>query len=1041
MQHKYLNPFLYTAALLLLSIPALSQQRLMEKLNRGLVALESDDGVFLSWRRLATDPEGISYQLYRNDSLITPTPLTAVTNYLDATGASDQYYHLEVLTDAAVRDTTDAVVVWGNGYKEIPLQTPEGYQPNDASVADLDGDGDFEIVVKFERESRDNSQSGFTDPVYLHAYKMNGTLLWSIDLGINIRAGAHYTQFMVYDLDGDGLAEVVCKTAPGTRDATGEYLSDGIAGDDDDAADYRNDEGYILEGPEYLTLFSGMTGEEVSTVEFNPVRGNVGDWGDTYGNRVDRFLAGVAYFDRLPSVVMARGYYTRSVLTAWDYVDGELVQRWVFDTDSGGTGKDGNAYSLYTGQGAHSLSVGDIDQDGKDEIMYGAMAVDDDGVGLYVTGNNHGDATHLGDFLPDRPGLEYFMPSESAFSTNRVTGETVPAIYLTDASDGTVLWQKDVTEKADIGRAMVADVSAATKGAEFWASSGFGVYDADGNQIDRTSGRPSINFGSWWDGDLQRELLDRTTITKWTPDTETALLSPEGVESNNGTKATPALSGDILGDWREEVIWRTSDNQALRIYSTTIPTDHSLYTLLQDPQYRVALTWQNVGYNQPPHPSFYLGGEMEAPPMPNIAMAMPTGEPSIQITNPVVGQTNSQGSTLYATVSIDGFDDGTIVYLSSDDVLLASDTVAPYVMNLDTLPSGTYSLIAWAYTADSTLVQSTAVSLTIDLGAPSIMVTSPDAGRVFSITDMITLTADATDPNGTVEQVAFYIGENEVATVDSPPYSAEVDNPGYGIYDVWAVVTDNDGLKDTSALRSISVGQGTIIQESEMAFCGFLNLGTIDSDNEGFTGDGFANTENQVGEGVSWAITIPATGDYQMLFRYASQGQRDAMMSIGEIVTDETVTFPPSESWTSWTTTATNVVNLPAGNYEVTLTATTGSGLGNIDYLQVLSFSEAAAQGLDCAELSTSTSAIDAARERISVYPVPSFGTVNFELHNPDAQITRLTLYGYTGRQVLTREYATQKAELDVSRMKPGMYLAELETSSGRKYTKRVVIN
>ncbi|MGB3801752.1 MAG: rhamnogalacturonan lyase, partial [Lewinella sp.] len=694
---KSLQIILYTALLLLIGFPAFSQQRLMEKLNRGLVALESEDGVFLSWRKMATDPEGLSYNLYRNGSLLTSTPVTDVTNYLDMTGTVDGYYHLEAVMGEEVMETSDAVVVWGNGYREIPLETPEGYTPNDASVADLDGDGELEIIVKMEGSSRDNSQSGFTDPVYLHAYKMNGTLMWSINLGINIRAGAHYTQFMVYDLNGDGMAEVVCKTAPGTTDASGDYLSDGIAADDDDSADYRNGEGYILSGPEYLTLFEGATGMEVSTVEYVPVRGNVGDWGDTYGNRVDRFLACVAYFDRLPSVVMARGYYTRSVLSAWDYIDGELVQRWVFDTDLGGTGKDGNDYSLYTGQGAHSLTVGDVDGDGLDEIMYGAMAVDHDGVGLYVTGNNHGDATHLGDFDPDRPGLEYYMPSESAFSTNRITGQPVPAIYLTDASDGTILWQKEVTERADIGRAMVADISAETLGAEFWASSGFGIFDAQGNQIERTTGGPSINFGSWWDGDLQRELLDGNRITKYTPDMQEILLQPEEALSNNGTKATPALSGDILGDWREEVIWRTSDNQSLRIYSTTIPTDYGFYTLLQDPQYRLALTWQNVGYNQPPHPSFYLGGGMDEPAKPNIATAMPDISPFIEITNPVVNSATPTGNSIYVTVNLEGFDDETTVYLNGNGDLLASDDDgAPYVMNLDTLSSGNYTLVAWA---------------------------------------------------------------------------------------------------------------------------------------------------------------------------------------------------------------------------------------------------------------------------------------------------------------------------------------------------------
>ncbi|WP_116108428.1 Ig-like domain-containing protein [Lewinella sp. IMCC34191] len=1038
---KTVQIFIYTLSLLMIGAPAFSQQRVMEKLNRGLVALESDDGVFLSWRRLVSDAEDVSFRLYRDNTLITAEPLTDVTNYVDAAGTSDGYYHIEVLSGEEVMETSDAVVVWGNGYREIPLQTPEGYTPNDAAVADLDGDGEFEIVVKMEGSSRDNSQSGFTDPVYLHAYKMNGTHMWSIDLGVNIRAGAHYTQFMVYDLNGDGMAEVVCKTAPGTRDGAGEYLSDGIAGDDDDAADYRNDSGYILDGPEYLTLFEGATGEEVSTVEYVPVRGNVNDWGDGYGNRVDRFLACVAYFNDLPSVVMARGYYTRTVLSAWDYVDGELVQRWIFDSDAEGTGQDGNDLSLYAGQGAHSLTVGDVDDDGLDEIMYGAMAVDHDGTGLYTTGNNHGDATHLGDFLPDRPGLEFYMPSESAYSVNQVTGDRIPGVYVRDAADGTIVWQKDVSESADIGRAMVADISAEHEGAEFWASSGLGIYDANGDQIERTTGGPSINFASWWDGDLQRELLDGNTINKYTPDMQTILLQPADVQSNNGSKANPALSGDIIGDWREEVIWRTSDNQSLRIYSTTIPTEHSFYTLLQDPQYRLALTWQNVAYNQPPHTSFYLGGGMEEPPVPNITYAMAAVSPRIQITNPVVNSATPQGNSIYVTVNVEGLPESAIVYLSSDGKLLASDDEAPYVMNLDTLSSGTYNLTAWAYDADSNIVESSPVSIEVNLGEPTIMLTSPEEGAVYRVEDRIAMTVDARDENGSVEQVTYYFGSEEVATVTEAPYSAEVDNPGYGMFEVWAVVTDNDGLKDTSSRRSISVGESTIIQETDDGFCGFLNLGTIDNNNEGFTGEGFANTENAVGEGVSYHISIPAEGNYQFFWRYASSGQRSATLSVGTVVTSDTLTFASTDGWTTWRMESSEVLNLPAGNYEVKVTATSGSGLGNIDYMEVLAFSENGVDALSCDMLDNVDRVPYGVESDVNVYPVPASNLVNLEMKDPDTQITRLTLYGFAGNRLYTREYSTNKVALDISHLQSGAYMAELETNSGQRYIKRFIIN
>ncbi|HER08331.1 MAG TPA: rhamnogalacturonan lyase, partial [Bacteroides sp.] len=582
-------------------------QRNMEYLTRGLVAVKTTDHVFVSWRIFATDPDTVAFNIYRNDTLVNQEPISGVSNYRDSSGTTAGVYALETLMGTDPVAVSIPVTVWSTNYLTIPLQTPAGYTPNDASVGDLDGDGELEIIVKMEGATRDNSQSGYTDPVYLHAYKMNGTLLWSINLGINIRGGAHYTQFMVYDLDSDGRAEVACKTAPGTRDGAGSFLGMGPAADDDDAADYRNSSGYILDGPEYLTVFDGLTGSELSTVNYIPHRSDpypLSTWGDTYGNRVDRFLACVAYFDSIPSLVMCRGYYDRTALTAWDFKDFQLEMRWAFDTQD-----DQAALRQYEGQGSHGIAVGDVDLDGKDEIMYGAMAFDDDGSPLYNTRFGHGDASHLSDLIPDRPGQEFYMPHESAGST--VDGMTIPGISVRDAATGEIIWSKAST--GDIGRGLTADISAAHAGNEYWASSGLGVYSSQGNQI--TGSIPSINFASWWDGDLLRELLDGTSITKWNAGN---LLVGVGCASNNGTKSTPALSGDILGDWREEVIWRTSDNQALRVYTTTVPTGHGLYTLLQDPQYRLALAWQNVAYNQPPHPGFFLGHGMPEPPVPDI---------------------------------------------------------------------------------------------------------------------------------------------------------------------------------------------------------------------------------------------------------------------------------------------------------------------------------------------------------------------------------------------------------------------------------------
>ena len=577
-------------------------QHYMERLNRGVVAVRtSEDHVFVSWRLLATDPENIAFNLYRESIKVNDEPITGGTNFVD-TVVENHLYEIVPVIEGVEQSGTGVAQVWEETYHRIPLsdrpipQSESFYSPNDASVADLDNDGEYEIVLKWNpQNAKDNSQAGNTDKVYLDGLEMDGTLLWRIDLGPNIRAGAHYTQFMVYDFESDGYPEVVCKTADGTVDGLGHVIGD-------PSANYTNSAGYVLSGPEFLTVFDGQSGANLATADYVPERGSVTSWGDDYGNRVDRFLAGVGYFDgERPSILMCRGYYTRSVLAAWDYRDGALTQRWVFDTNDG--------FPTYMDQGAHSLSIGDVDADGRDEVIYGAMAIDDDGSPLHNTQFNHGDATHLGDFIPSRPGLEFYMPSESAGSS--ADGVLNPGVYVRDANSGSIIWS--ISANGDIGRAMTADISNDHPGHEFWAAGGLGVYNAEGEVI--SSSFPPINFAIWWDADLLREMLDQTTISKWQ---EGTLLSPAGVASNNGTKATPCLSADLFGDWREEVIFREENNSALRIYTTTIPTDHRFYTLMHDRQYRLAIAWQNVGYNQPPHPSFYIGEGVTSAPETNL---------------------------------------------------------------------------------------------------------------------------------------------------------------------------------------------------------------------------------------------------------------------------------------------------------------------------------------------------------------------------------------------------------------------------------------
>lgn len=615
-----------------LTPPPAAGQRQAERLGRGVVALHQGQGrVFLSWRLLASDPADIAFDVFRASGDAAPVRLNREP-LREATCFTDTEARLETATTYLVRPSRREGPLPAGGedpgasfrlparaparpYLAIPIQPPPGSTPNDASAADLDGDGEYDLVLKCEQRPRDSGVPGPGGETVLQGYRLDGTRLWTIRLGRNIREGAHYTQFLAYDLDGDGRAEVACKTADGTVDGVGRVIGDG-------AADWRSTEpaqaGKVLTGPEYLTVFDGRTGAALATTNYVPPRGDLGGWGgvggnggnDRIGNRADRFLAAVAYLDgKRPSLVFCRGYYGRSVLAAWDWREGRLTQRWVFDSR--------DRANPYSGQGGHQLSVADVDGDGRDEILYHAMAVDDDGRGLYTTGLRHGDALHVSDLDPGRPGQEVFGVHESEEATVRLG---TPGTALFDARTGAVLWSHG--PGVDVGRGLTADIDPRHPGAEMWTGPA-GLRTCRGERIGPAP--RSANFAVWWDGDLLRELLDRTRISKWdwAGGTLTNLFTAEDCAANNGSKATPCLSADLLGDWREEVIWRSRDNRELRLHTTTWPTRHRMVTLMQDPQYRLAVAWQNVGYNQPPHPGFFLGDGMKPPAVPAPANSDP----------------------------------------------------------------------------------------------------------------------------------------------------------------------------------------------------------------------------------------------------------------------------------------------------------------------------------------------------------------------------------------------------------------------------------
>lgn len=715
----------------------------LERLDRGLVAVPTSQGVLLSWRLLRHEASGSSvtgltganFHVYRDGRRV--ATVADSTNYLDRNTTATATYRVAAVVRGVEVNRSAAVSPWSAGHYDLPLRkppdgvTPAGeaytYAANDMSVGDVDGDGRYEYVVKWDpSNSKDVSQVGYTGPVYIDTYEFDGTLRHRIDLGVNIRAGAHYTQFLVYDFDGDGRSEMMLKTAPGTKSirygrdgkvASERYITmpradvrAGYAHTDDyrlSAAGYyqhlvtmflgwhrhpevvagnwpatleeafgiapaysyplsrsdaealadhfmdvyapsrsaRNNlrafEGFIVDGPEYLTVFEGATGRELQTIGYQPGRHDDGlRWGDYAmariepGNRVDRFLAGVAYLDgRRPSAVFARGYYTRSTLVAYRWDGRRLVEDWY--VDSGWTpmtnpfndsphGRDGTdpEFATLTTQGFHSLSAADVDGDGRHEIVYGAATIDDDGSLLYSSfgvlpegsaapGQNvrlgHGDAMHVTDIDPDRPGLEIFTVHEGA--TFAPYG-----MAMRDAATGQVLF--GAYSGRDTGRGMIGDVLPEVRGIESWASmpggsEALGVHTATGVVIPGPI--PGTNQSIRWAADLTTQTVNGAgdiapTIDDWRRGT---LLTAEGTRTNNGTKGNPSLVADIFGDWREELLVRTVDSSAIRIYLSTEVTTHKLYTLMHDPQYRVEVARQQTTYNQPSYPGFYLASDTE----------------------------------------------------------------------------------------------------------------------------------------------------------------------------------------------------------------------------------------------------------------------------------------------------------------------------------------------------------------------------------------------------------------------------------------------
>ncbi len=657
-------------------------QNRVEDMGRGLVAVKTDNGNFISWRWLGTESLETKYNLYRNGTLLNSKPMS-LTNYTDIDGKAGDKYSVSAVVNDKEGEKCAEVPVW-NGYYEIPLdkpspepalgeEQPQEFTAGDAAAADLDGDGEYEIVLKWNGMIRDASKGGNTSFCYIDAYELDGTRMWRINLGMNIRSGEHDTQFMCGDFDGDGSAEVAMRTADGTVAGDGTVIGD-------PKADWRDTNFKNLAGPLYLTVFNGEDGTILDTTEYwtqstgtwdDGTKWDINSWGDDWGNRSERYLGAVGHFskDGHLSFVQSRGYYDRTCIGAWHIDNGKIVTDFTFDSHYYPSDE---THPPTSGQGYHNMVTADVDYDGYDEIVFGHLVIDNDGKPMYSTGLGHGDSQHVGDLVPSRPGLEVYTCQESRGSAY--------GFCMRDARTGEILY--GMKTETDNGRACTADIDPRYEGEEAWSA--YGVLTAANGEVLSTNYSMPTNYAIYWDGDLGREIEDGNAVYKY--DLETSRVNPifkaAGAHSINATKSNPCLQADLFGDWREELIFPENGDNKLRIYTTTIPTAYRIPTLTSDAEYYNAALWQNDCYNQPPHVGYYLGYDTKTVPVPQVYTLAKDGT---KVTNPDLAKKNYSIDDLYFGDTVELVLDSPTALLNGAKVPVdeESEKTAPYLNDED----------------------------------------------------------------------------------------------------------------------------------------------------------------------------------------------------------------------------------------------------------------------------------------------------------------------------------------------------------------------